>query len=114
MRRTGSAGWPAASSPTSGADVIKLEPAGSDRSRPEWRAFNVNKRVLELDLREGPGAARGNCCATADICLLTPGSSAIRSRSGRVARRYPHLVVVAIRPFGGIGPRTDGKRATSS
>ena len=32
-----------------GADVLKLESPGSDRSGAEWRAFNVNKRVLEID-----------------------------------------------------------------
>ena len=32
-----------------GAEVVKIEPPGSERSRPHWRAFNVNKRVLELD-----------------------------------------------------------------
>ena len=32
-----------------GAEVIKIEARGSDRSSSQWRACNVNKRVLELD-----------------------------------------------------------------
>jgi len=32
-----------------GADVVKLDAPGTDQSRPQWRAFNVNKRVLDLD-----------------------------------------------------------------
>src|SRR5262249_59372249 len=34
-----------------GADVVKLEPPGGDRGGADWRAFNVNKRILELDLQ---------------------------------------------------------------
>src|SRR6476661_7707484 len=65
-----------------GADVVKLEPRGSDRSRAEWRA--------------------------ADICLLTPPASIAGARLDPLALRrdYPRLVVVAIRPFGGVGPRS--------
>ena len=59
-----------------GAEVIKLEPPGGDRSRADWRAFNVNKRVLELDARNAADRARlEDLLRTADICLLTPGSS---------------------------------------
>src|SRR4051794_28682944 len=36
-----------------GADVVKLERPGSDRGSPAWRAFNVNKRVLEVDPESG-------------------------------------------------------------
>src|SRR6202011_4475348 len=32
-----------------GAEVIKIEARGSDRSSSQWRACNVNKRVLELE-----------------------------------------------------------------
>lgn len=32
-----------------GGDVIKLDPPDTVRSRPDWRAFNANKRVLNLD-----------------------------------------------------------------
>ena len=92
-----------------GADVVKLEPPGSDRSRAEWRAFNVNKRILEID----PQAASGPSCMeellrAADICLLTPPASMAGACLDPLALRrdYPRLVVVAIRPFGGVGPRS--------
>src|SRR5262250_2126225 len=56
-----------------GADVVKLEPPGSDRSRAEWRAFNVNKRVLEIDSQAAGGRSRiEELLRAADICLLTP------------------------------------------
>jgi benzylsuccinate CoA-transferase BbsE subunit len=91
-----------------GADVIKLEPPGSDRDRADWRAFNVNKRVLELD----PANAAGNAqleqlLHAADVCLLTPDSSPFGGLLDPEALRthYPRLVVVAMRPFGGAGPR---------
>ncbi len=59
-----------------GADVIKLEPPGTDRSRADWRAFNVNKRIVELDPRTAADRTRvEDLLRTADICLLTPESS---------------------------------------
>ena len=91
-----------------GADVIKLEPPGSDRGRADWRAFNVNKRVLELDPANAAGHAQlEQLLHAADICLLTPESSPFGGRLDPDALRthYPRLVVVAIRPFGGVGPR---------
>ena len=95
-----------------GADVIKLEPPGSDRSRAEWRAFNVNKRVLELDPQNaGDRAQVEELLRRADICLLTPPPAGAGGWLDPDALRsaYPRLVVVAIRPFGGIGPRRDWK-----
>src|SRR5207237_193637 len=95
-----------------GADVIKLEPPGSDRSRAEWRAFNVNKRILELDPE--PASARSRVeelLRTADICLLTPAASIPGLDPLALRRDYPRLVVVAIRPFGdvvGIEPTRAG------
>jgi crotonobetainyl-CoA:carnitine CoA-transferase CaiB-like acyl-CoA transferase len=92
-----------------GADVIKLEPPGTDRSRADWRAFNVNKRILELDLQATADRARiEDLLRAADICLLTPGRSDSSTALDPHALRsnYPRLVVVAIRPFGGVGPRS--------
>ncbi len=92
-----------------GADVVKLEPPGTDRSQPEWRAFNVNKRVLDLDPASPSDQARlEGLLARADICLLTPASSAPGGPLDPDAlhRRHPRLVVVAITPFGRIGPRS--------
>src|SRR5262249_57404298 len=90
-----------------GADVVKLEPSGSDRSRADWRAFNVNKRMLELDLQASADRARlEDLLHAADICLLTPSDSNAHLDPQALRESYPRLVVVAIRPFGGVGPRS--------
>src|SRR5262249_26236094 len=84
-----------------GADVIKLEPPGSDRTRAEWRAFNVNKRMLELDLQTSADRARlEDLLRAADVCLLTPSVSSAHLDPHALRENYPRLVVVAIRPFG--------------
>src|SRR6266480_660062 len=93
-----------------GADVIKLEPPGTDRSRSDWRAFNANKRIVELDPRTAADRTRvEELLRTADICLLTPGSSGASLDPSALRGDYPRLVVVAIRPFGGVGPRSTWK-----
>jgi crotonobetainyl-CoA:carnitine CoA-transferase CaiB-like acyl-CoA transferase len=57
-----------------GADVIRIEPPGSDRGVSQWRAANVNKRVVEFDATQAAHRARLEALLTgADICLLTPG-----------------------------------------
>jgi crotonobetainyl-CoA:carnitine CoA-transferase CaiB-like acyl-CoA transferase len=90
-----------------GADVIKIETPGSDRSRADWRAFNVNKRILELDLQAPSDRARiEDLLRGADICLLTPSDSSAPLDPHALRSNYPRLVVVAIRPFGGVGPRS--------
>src|SRR5215472_2588072 len=91
-----------------GADVVKLEPPGADLGGPAWRAFNANKRVLALD----PASSRAQIealLAAADICLLTPGASAFELDPAVLHRDHPRLVVVAIRPYGGVGPRREWK-----
>jgi len=95
-----------------GADVIKIERKGSERSASQWRAVNVNKRVVEHDGAQA--ADRENLAgllACADICLLTPGSSQAPAELDPHALRaaYPRLVVAAIRPFGAVGPRSRWK-----
>src|SRR5262249_56163964 len=91
-------------------DVIKLGAAGSDRSRADWRAFNVNKRMLELDLQATADRARlEDLLRAADICLLTPSDSSAHLDPQALRENYPRLVVVAIRPFGGVGPRSAWK-----
>jgi benzylsuccinate CoA-transferase BbsE subunit len=95
-----------------GADVVKLEHPGSDRKGSDWRAFNVNKRVLELDpAKPADWDQVKELLHTADICLLTPGFPDCGPRLEPDALRsdHPRLVVVAIRPFGGIGPRRGWK-----
>jgi len=93
-----------------GADVIKIETPGSDRGRADWRAFNVNKRTLELDLQASADRARfEDLLRAADICLLTPSLSSAHLDPHALRENYPRLVVVAIRPFGGVGPRSAWK-----
>src|SRR5260370_39728562 len=88
-----------------GADVIKLEPPGSDRSRADWRAFNVNKRMLELDLQASADRARlEDLLRAADICLLTPSVASAYLDPHALTENYPRLVGVAILPFGALGP----------
>src|SRR5262249_14248885 len=89
-----------------GADVVKLEPPGSDRGGADWRAFNVNKRMLELDLQASADRARiEDLLRAADICLLTPSDSGAHLDPQALRENHPRLVVVAIRPFGGVGTR---------
>jgi benzylsuccinate CoA-transferase BbsE subunit len=95
-----------------GAEVIKIEARGSHRSSSQWRACNVNKRVLELDPEGAAEQQRlDELIHAADICLLTPGSSALSPRlDPSVLRRdHPRLVIVAITPFGREGPRSHWK-----
>src|SRR2546427_13175134 len=90
-----------------GGDVVKLEPPGSGRGRADWRAFNVNKRVLELDVQASADRARlEDLLRAPDICLLTPSVSSAPLDPHALRENYPRLVVVAIRPFGGVGPRS--------
>jgi len=95
-----------------GADVVKLDPPGTDRGRPEWRAFNVNKRVLDLDPGQSADRERlEELLAKADIYLLTPASAAAPFDPEALRARHPRLVVVVITPFGRAGPRS-GWRAS--
>lgn len=94
-----------------GAEVIKVDAKGTDRMRPEWRAFNVNKRVVDLDLTRPADAARfARLVATTDICLLTPQADAdLQIDPNELRRRHPELIVVVVTPFGSKGPRSDWK-----
>ncbi len=92
-----------------GGEVIKVDPPGTDRSSPHWRAVNVNKRVLDLDPATPADRPQlEELLAKADICLLTPatfdGGGWLDPPALRL--RYPRLVVVAITPFGSAGPRS--------
>ncbi len=91
-----------------GADVVKLDPPGADRNSPAWRGFNVNKRALDLDPDKPADRLQIEALLSkADICLLTPGSldSGVSLDPDDLRQRYPRLVVVAITPFGRVGPR---------
>lgn len=91
-----------------GGEVVKIDPPGIDRSRPDWRAFNVGKRTVDFDLTKPVDQARLNeLLGKADICLLTPetfdGDGQLAPEALR--KRFPRLIVVAITPFGRVGPR---------
>src|SRR5690349_20695973 len=91
-----------------GADVIKIDPPGTDRNRPQWRAFNVNRRVVDLDDKAPADlAALEQLLAKADICLLTPATSdfGVALEADALRAKYPRLVVVTMTPFGRRGPR---------
>ena len=91
-----------------GGDVVKLDPPETQRGRADWRAFNVNKRIADFDPDRPADRLRLDQLLTkADICLLTPETFNFGGLLERHAlrKRYPRLVVVAITPYGAIGPR---------
>lgn len=86
-----------------GAEVTKLEAPQADLGGAEWRALNVNKRVVRLDPASADGRERVERLArTADIffCTPHPGDS-----PAPLLELNPRLVVVAITPFGLTGPK---------
>jgi crotonobetainyl-CoA:carnitine CoA-transferase CaiB-like acyl-CoA transferase len=92
-----------------GAAVTRIEAPGADTTQAEWRALNVNKALLELDLERAEGRERFDALVEqSDILLATPvpGSRAARLFDyPRLAALNPRLVVVAITPFGLVGPK---------
>lgn len=90
-----------------GARVLKLEAPGADLASPHWRALNVNKRLLRLQLNEESLAKLASDC---DILIATPepGTSEIALFDyPRLAAKNPALVVVIITPFGLTGPKAN-------
>ena len=92
-----------------GADVTRLEAPQADISSAEWRALNLNKRLLRADLSGHSGRrALDELAGTADILIATPhpGSGGVELFDyGRLSTLNPRLVVVAITPFGLTGPK---------
>jgi crotonobetainyl-CoA:carnitine CoA-transferase CaiB-like acyl-CoA transferase len=91
-----------------GGEVIKLDPPGTVRTRPDWRAFNSNKSMIDLDPQASADRVQLDALlGKTDICLLTPATFDFGGRlEPRALReRYPGLVVVAITPLGPAGPR---------
>lgn len=91
-----------------GAEVIKLDPPRTNRSLPAWRAFNINKRALDLD----PAAEESQreldaLLERTDICLVSPNAFDFAGRLDpqRLRELYPRMIVVAASPFGAVGPR---------
>lgn len=93
-----------------GAAVCKIEAPAADLSSPEWRALNVNKRLLRLDLEAaGAVAALDHLARDADILVATPragGSDDGLFDFDRLARLNPLLILVVITPFGTAGPKS--------
>ncbi|TAK82789.1 MAG: CoA transferase [Betaproteobacteria bacterium] len=94
-----------------GARVVKIEAPGADISSPQWRALNINKRLvrLELDARKLEELA-----CECDILIATPepGTSEIALFDyARLRAKNPALVLTVITPFGLTGPKA-GWRAT--
>ncbi|OGA66034.1 MAG: CoA-transferase [Betaproteobacteria bacterium RIFCSPLOWO2_12_FULL_65_14] len=94
-----------------GARVVKIEPPGADVSSPQWRALNVNKRLVRLPLDAQSVDQLASDC---DILIATPepgtGETALFDYP-RLASKNPALVLVVLTPFGLTGPKA-GWRAT--
>ena len=94
-----------------GADVVKIEPPGAALDGAEWRALNVNKRLLQLDPASPAGQqAIERMIARADILIETaqPGNPADDWLDpGRLPGLNRKLIHVSISPFGRQGPRAD-------
>lgn len=92
-----------------GADVTKLEAPGSDVSSADWRALNINKKLVRADLSDASGRRTlDDIASTADILITTPiagtGDAELFDYD-RLCADNPRLIVVAITPFGLTGPK---------
>jgi len=109
-----------------GADVIKVEPRGGDRTRANgpfyrgqegvetslyWWAMNAGKRSITCELRLEAGRELFHrLAATADVVLETeaPGTQAARGLDyATLSAVNPALVVTSISNFGQSGPYCD-------
>lgn len=94
-----------------GADVIKIEPPGASLDAPGWRADNVNKRLLTLDLTSESGKSLfRKLAAQVDFLIETalPGSDeAALFDPATLRAANPKLIHVSITPFGRTGPRAE-------
>lgn len=92
-----------------GANVIKIEPPGVALDGSEWRARNINKRLLRLDAATPAGRqAVERMIAGVDILIETarPGDPADAwLRPERLSALNPGLIHVSITPYGHKGPR---------
>ena len=91
-----------------GADVIKIEPPGASLDAPGWRADNVNKRLLTLDLTSASGKSLFlKMLAQVDFLIETalPGSAEAELFDPATLRAAnPKLIHVSLTPFGRSGP----------
>ena len=94
-----------------GAEVTKLEAPGADVSSADWRALNVNKRLVRANPAD-PGGRRtlDQFAATADMLIATPHARSDEAGLydyARLSAINTRLIVVAITPFGLTGPKAD-------
>lgn len=93
-----------------GADVIKVEPLGGDRTRTLLGAgagffpmFNRNKRSITLDLHDARGAALAReLCATADVVVenFKPGTMAKYGLDhDTLSATNPRLITASLKGF---------------
>src|SRR3989475_10680648 len=106
-----------------GADVIKIEPPGGDRSRRQppflnngngcreslyWLAYNTNKRGVTLNLENEKGRELFYRLATESDFIIEsfpPGARAgLGAAYNELSRQNPGLILVSISPFGQEGP----------
>jgi crotonobetainyl-CoA:carnitine CoA-transferase CaiB-like acyl-CoA transferase len=96
-----------------GAEVLKIDPPCVDRGRPDWLAYNVNKRPLDLDLADEASSGLFDALVRrADFviaCYRPQDPQAAVFDYARLAALNPAIIVVAISPFGQTGPRAKWK-----
>lgn len=94
-----------------GADVIKVEAPGADIEGADWQAYNVNKRLLRLDLETiGGQVAFDRLIAGIDVLIESAQPSDPCARCFGVERLKqinPRLIHVSVTPFGSSGPQAD-------
>jgi len=94
-----------------GAEVVKLEAPGTDLGSAQWRANNVNKQLLELDIHSEPAVQDlERIAAQIDVIIasIKPGSTSAQVFDyARLSECNQGLVLVLISPFGETGPRAD-------
>ncbi|MGC2519751.1 MAG: CoA transferase [Burkholderiales bacterium] len=92
-----------------GAEVIKLEPPGKAIEASDWQAFNVNKRLLRLDLDTAEGrSAFDRLVSQVDFLLETAAPAMTQGAifaHDRLRALNARLIQVSITPFGASGPR---------
>ena len=87
-----------------GAAVTKIEAPGADTSAAEWRALNVNKTLVELDLERLADRERFDALAAkSDILLATPvpGTAAAQCCESAASGAKPRANIRPVRAAAG-------------
>lgn len=93
-----------------GAEVVKVEPPGARLDDLDWQAYNVNKRLLRLDLATPAGQSDlDRLVGAVDILIDSPaaGERPACLDPLRLRALNPRLIHVSVTPFGTTGPRAD-------